>query len=122
MALGEDSYFKPQDFSKRSKRDFLKEKSRRTYSSSSDDAYKGQMYESRMAASMTHDDIENQKFRVRKRKSSIENLRTQGVSVVEQALKNTKSRLYTFGSYLYSGYQTLQDIMNPESNFHNDKR
>ena len=78
--LGEESYFKPEDISRRSRHELGRE-AKRALSSESEDPYRGQMYESRMAASRTYDDIENAKFRVRKK--SIESLRRDGVSVVE---------------------------------------
>ena len=79
------------------------------------EAGRGEMYESRMALSRTNDDIENQKFRTRKGSRSIERYRRSGVSIVDAALKNTKSRVYDFGSMLYDGYCKLRHIMNPDS-------
>lgn len=67
-----------------------------------------------MALSRTHDDIENQKFRSGK-SQSIERYRRSGVSIVDRALKNTKSRFYEWGSYFYEGYCALKHIMNPDS-------
>ena len=86
------------------------------------------MYDSRFRANQsknfTIDDIEKQRFRVPgrsgkskslrndpKRQLSAEELRHQGLSIVEKAARNTKMSLYSFASYLYKGYSQLKDIM-----------
>lgn len=45
----------------------------------------------------------------------MERYRRSGVSIVNQALKNTKSRFQNWGTMLYEGYCKLRHIMNPDS-------
>ena len=41
-----------------------------------------------------------------------------GASIVEIAFKNTQTRLYNMASNIYTGYELLKDIMNPEGKIH----